>query len=101
ESYELIITVEKNGKNWAKNLEQLHSKHLFTNINDPSTLRKHYNGLASEKSSLYKPYKQPKLVFEKGLTENQKREREIEFATEHERIKRQREHALELIKKIE
>lgn len=49
ESYELIITVEKNGKNWAKNLRQLHSKHLFTNINDPSTLRKHYNGLASEK----------------------------------------------------
>lgn len=101
DSYEMLRIAAKEGKNWAKVLEILHSRHCCTDITDHSKLRVRYNTLNGKQSTLRKPWAPPKFTAPKNLAPDQKRKKEEEHAAKWESVRHERETALALIEQIE
>lgn len=102
DSYELLRIAAKEGKNWAKILQILHSRHICTDITDHAKLRARYHTLNGKASFLRKPYTAPKFqVPAKNCSPEEKRKKEEEHAAKHELIRKEHEAALLLIAEIE
>lgn len=101
DSYELLRIAAKEGKNWAKVLTILHSRHICTDITDHAKLRSRYHTLNGKTSFLRKPYTAPKFVAPKNCSPEEKRKKEEEHAAKHELIRKEHEAALLLIAEIE
>jgi len=89
DNYKLLeIMAKGNGKNWQKNLEDLHKAHRLTHLTypiDADKVRRHYNSLNGKDSPLKNPYKRPVYrATKKGKSEEQLRLKEAEFAKKHQ-----------------
>lgn len=97
----MLRIAAKEGKNWAKVLQILHSRHCCTDITDHSKLRVRYNTLNGKQSTLRKPWSPPKFSAPKNCSPVEKRMKEQEHAAKWESVRRERETALAMIAEIE
>lgn len=101
-SYEMLRVLHKEGKNWSKVLNILHSRHLVTDISDPSKLRTRYNTLNGKTSPLKKDFSASKFSpSRKNLPKEEIRAQELEHARQTEKLRQEHEHARTLIAGIE